>query len=812
MTIINVSGFVPQSWSRKGLTKRLIPAIVISLILNACKISSDSSTISNTYSIGKPLPIVEKVEAQPLMEHVNRLLLTLNFIGSPLTEETAEKLYKVFKETDEAKKIKAVQEILDPLCLVNIHINPEARVKTKQGTAWPILLEREWRTFLVKINNEAGVTSSLDVINSYMHSVDEHKDPLFRDTQFNVAMNNHQYPLKHSLSGLELEYGIMHVYCRDTGKREVTLSFDVGQGTQDLGFRSDLPVLFTSLPTYPLIFEVKDEDGKPVMARFTIKDSLNHVYPSQPKRIAPDFWFQSQVYRTDGGSVRLPAGNYKITYTRGPEYLEKTKIISIEDKPEKAAFQLERWIDPSEYGYWSGDHHIHAAGCAHYIEPTEGVLPSDMIHHILGEDLKVGSALTWGPGFDYQKQFFNGEVDAVSQYPYLLRYDIEVSGFGSHRSGHLVLLRLKDQIYPGGNSTDHWPTLGLNTLRWAKKQGAICGPAHSAVGLEVDNQAFPIYITPEYEGMKVDNDEGLPNYIVPPYNGIGANEYIVDVTHQVPGPDGKLVPAVDFMSAGDTDPVAELNMWYHTLNCGFRTRISGETDFPCISGKRVGLWRSYVKLDGKLNYDAWCEGIQKGRSYVSDGKSHLLDFRVNNVIAGEHNSELHLEAPSKVNILVDVAALLQESRDAIIDNYNIWYPLVKRRQGHTWNIEDARIGDSQEVLVEVIVNGYPVDAQSVSADGKIRQIHFEVDIERSSWVAIRIFPSSHTNPVFVKVDHQPIRASRRSADWCLKGVDKCWEQKKKFYKEDEMQDAKEAYDHARKVYHEIMMESEVGFK
>ena len=33
-------------------------------------------------------------------------------------------------------------------------------------------------------------------------------------------------------------------------------------------------------------------------------------------------------------------------------------------------------------------------------------------------------------------------------------------------------------------------------------------------------------------------------------------------------------------------------MWYHTLNGGFRTRVSGETDFPCIYGERVGLGRS----------------------------------------------------------------------------------------------------------------------------------------------------------------------------------------------------------------------------
>ena len=68
------------------------------------------------------------------------------------------------------------------------------------------------------------------------------------------------------------------------------------------------------------------------------------------------------------------------------------------------------------------------------------------------------------------------------------------------------------------------------------------------------------------------------------------------------------MPAVDFMSMVDTPYVWELNMWYHTLNCGYRTRISGETDFPCIYGERVGMGRSYVKLDGKLDFDALVRG------------------------------------------------------------------------------------------------------------------------------------------------------------------------------------------------------------
>ena len=117
----------------------------------------------------------------------------------------------------------------------------------------------------------------------------------------------------------------------------------------------------------------------------------------------------------------------------------------------------------------------------------------------------------------------------MSQWPFLLHYDVEVSGFGSHESGHLCLLRLREQMYPGGTSKLHWPKLGLNTLKWAKRQGALVGPAHSGWGLEM-------------------NSTELPNFQVPPFNGIGANEYIVDVTHEVPGPEGTLVPAVDFLS------------------------------------------------------------------------------------------------------------------------------------------------------------------------------------------------------------------------------------------------------------------------
>jgi hypothetical protein len=740
---------------------------------------------------------------QPFTAQIKRLTEALDYLGSPLDAKERDSLSQAFTEKEVKIGVGKIQDVLDAHCLFIVNINPEMRVKVAPGGAKPELVEQGWRQFLVKVINEAGTTATLRAVSPNAVSVytDEGggpkrsaSDQFYREKGQDLAMaDNGQLwldlqtydaqPIGKSLGGLPLEYRIVQLYSRDAGRREAKISFNVGQGTQDIGYRNDVDMLFNCLPARTITLRVLDENGKATTAEFIIRDAQRRVYPSQAKRLAPDFPFQPQVYRGDGETLKLPDGSYTMEFSRGPESLPQTQNHTVNEHTRELEFKVQRWIDPAKFGWWSGDHHIHAAGCAHYVKPTEGVLASDMIRHCMGEDLKIGANLTWGPCFDYQKQFFCGAVDKVSQYPYLLRYDIEVSGFGSHNSGHLCLLRLKEEIYPGGDSKDHWPTLCLNTLRWAKKQGSVCGPAHSGWGLEVRTNA-------------------LPNYIVPPFDGIGANEYIVDVTHKLPGPDGKLLQAVDFLSMVDTPYVWELNMWYQTLNVGYRTRISGETDFPCIYGEKVGLGRSYVKLDGKLDYGQWCQGIRAGRNYVGDGKSHLMEFKINNVAVGENGSELDLPEPATVKVFAKVAARLNEEPN----------PALKKRsytEKPYWDIERARIGETREVPVEVIVNGYPVAKRNIVADGKLQEMSFDVKIDRSSWVAMRILPSSHTNPIWVQVGGKPMSPSRRSAEWCLKGVDQCWSQKKRFIKANEMADAESAYDHARKTYQQLLEQAQV---
>src|SRR5690606_29846242 len=150
---------------------------------------------------------------------------------------------------------------------------------------------------------------------------------------------------------------------------------------------------------------------------------------------------------------------------------------------------------------------------------------------------------------------------------------------------------------------------------------------------------------------------------------------------------------------------------YHTLNCGFRSRISGETDFPCIYGERVGLGRSYVQVPeltsaADLQFEDWVQGLKAGRSYVSDGLSHLLQFSVGDQQLGamgdaDQTSQLNLTRAGQQTVRCQVAAMLPETRDALGQS------IAARRLDEKpfWHLERARQGDTRQVPVELIVNG-----------------------------------------------------------------------------------------------------------
>jgi hypothetical protein len=122
-------------------------------------------------------------------------------------------------------------------------------------------------------------------------------------------------------------------------------------------------------------------------------------------------------------------------------------------------------------------------------------------------------------------------------------------------------------------------------------------------------------------------------------------------------------------------------------------------------------------------------------------------------------------------------------------------------------VERARVGNTREVPLEIVVNGMVLAKRNIVADGKVNDLAFDVPVSESSWIAARVLPAAHSNPIFALVSDKPVRASKRSAEWCLNAVNQCWTQKAPRIAIEDRGKAMAAYDHAREVYRQLIAES-----
>ena len=367
------------------------------------------------------------VEGQPLAANILRVLETLQTLGHPLERNLQHRL----KVAAAVRDGRLLQQLMDSIVLAVVNINPEVRVKVKRGTARAELQQHGFVPVLIKVHNQGAVETMLQIKSPQGGAVyagaslgilkRQAQTELNRDEDAVSSGPTNRFldveifcdpPMTPRLSGLTVEYVIALISSTESGNREATLQFDVGSGTQDLGFRGELPVLFCVQPAVAVKLYIRDENEDPSLARLIITDSRGRVYPSQIKRLAPDLFFQPQIYRADGETVLLPAGEYEISSSRGPEYQVQRQRLRVEQvkngqQQNGLAVKLRRWIDPNAFGYFSGDHHIHGAGCSHYTSPTEGVTPADMFRQVKGEGLNVGCVLTWGPVLIFSDSIFH---------------------------------------------------------------------------------------------------------------------------------------------------------------------------------------------------------------------------------------------------------------------------------------------------------------------------------------------------------------------------------------------------------------------
>ena len=188
------------------------------------------------------LPVVDDVDVRALRVQCRQLLEGLAKVKAALPPETERELRDLLKDEKKPSDETAakIQRLLNAQCLVAVSINPESRVKAARGPRSAELVAGKETVVLVRVLNEAGVTHPLSLESPEVRSRnDEGKERWLEAALYPDRLSSPK------LSGQRLEYVLLRLKVHKPGKREATLIFDVGQGTQDLGFRAEVPILFT---------------------------------------------------------------------------------------------------------------------------------------------------------------------------------------------------------------------------------------------------------------------------------------------------------------------------------------------------------------------------------------------------------------------------------------------------------------------------------------------------------------------------------------------------------------------------------------
>ncbi len=188
------------------------------------------------------LPVVEEVSWPQFRKQTEALLRALEEPGSPVSAQDRQALRKLLAQAgpkDPDAAAAQVQKILDAHCLVGVNVNPESRVKVQRGPATAELRLGQDTLLLVKVHNDAGVTHALSVSGMQLRTKGQPEEGRWLSAVVAAPAR---------LSGRKVEYALLRLRPHEAGKREASLGFDVGQGTQDLGFRAEVPILFTVRP------------------------------------------------------------------------------------------------------------------------------------------------------------------------------------------------------------------------------------------------------------------------------------------------------------------------------------------------------------------------------------------------------------------------------------------------------------------------------------------------------------------------------------------------------------------------------------
>ena len=130
-----------------------------------------------------------------------------------------------------------------PLTILKVQINPESRVKLAPISLPESLVQHRTQRFLIEIHNEARIQAPLR-IRAFDQSGGDLQPAEWCDVRLMENLVSSSI-----LSGEETEWKLLELRSDLAGRREVRFEADVGQGTQDLGFRASADVLLKVNPS-----------------------------------------------------------------------------------------------------------------------------------------------------------------------------------------------------------------------------------------------------------------------------------------------------------------------------------------------------------------------------------------------------------------------------------------------------------------------------------------------------------------------------------------------------------------------------------
>lgn len=189
-----------------------------------------------------------------------------------------------------------------------------------------------------------------------------------------------------------------------------------------------------------------------------------------------------------------------------------------------------------------------------------------------------------------------------------------------------------------------------------------------------------------------------------------------------------LIDALEFETFDHTLEAPPITGWYRFLDAGYRLPVVGGTDKMSASVP-LGQIRTWARLeeDGPVTFAAWADAVRAGRTFVSSGP--LIEL----IVEGQQpGATLEVDRGASLDVVLSVRAA---------------QPIIS--------------------VVELVVNGTVVAAETASEPCSILSLRHRLRIEDTGWIAGRsrspyaigsafaTAMAAHTSPIYVDCRERP---------------------------------------------------------